>query len=64
MAKVSWVITETVNNREVEVWEVYKKADAYRIMGNYTDKDRDTLLPCMYKKVFDGEFVEVHTTEF
>jgi hypothetical protein len=64
MEKVSWIVTETVNNREVEVWEVYKKADACRIISNYTGKDRDNLLPCMYKKVVDGEFVEVHTTEF
>ncbi len=60
MSTISWVITETQNGQEIEVAETYSLEHAYAILCDYTVEDEKNLIPCIYKKLLNGEL----TTEY
>jgi hypothetical protein len=60
MTDIRYVITETVNGKEVEVWNTYSLQHAYALLCDYTESDKSKLLPCIYKRLPDGSL----TTEY
>ena len=58
--KMSWVITETRNNEEIEVFEVYSWKTACALIDRYSEEDKERLLPCVYKRLGEKSI----TTEY
>lgn len=54
MSYVSYVITETVNGKEVQVWQTYSIQHACAILCDYTEQDKEDLKPRIYKKLPNG----------
>jgi len=57
---ITWVITETQNGEEIEVIETYSLEHAYACMCDYTKEDKELLIPCIYKRLPNGDL----TTEY
>jgi len=56
----SWVITETQDGIEVEVSELFSLEEAYSQFLDYTSEELERLIPCIYKKLPNGDL----TTEY
>ena len=57
---ITWVVTETQNGQEVEVVETYSLSHAHAVLCDYTKEDMQELIPCIYKRLPNGEL----TTEY
>jgi len=55
-----YIITETQNGKEIQVFEFNSFDMAIAVIDEYTEKDKETLIPCIYRKLANG----ILTTEY